>query len=87
MLYHALADNAAIDLPERPQFGHIAFGLNVFRACLIGPCTLLVWLWLTACDCNPLTRRTNWTGSVTVTWSASINLPKVKNFRFDLPVT
>lgn len=77
VLCHSLADSQVIEIPERPQFGSFPFCLNIFRACIVGPLTILVWLFLNAQDCNILTHRTAWTGSVTVTWSASITLPKV----------
>lgn len=68
-------------LLQRPHFGALAFTLNIFRACLVGPLTLLFWLLLTTEDCNALTQRKGWAGQVSVTWSAAITLPKVNRIK------
>ncbi|KAK6643616.1 hypothetical protein RUM43_005126 [Polyplax serrata] len=77
LLCHSLADAQIIEVPERPRSGSLAFCVDVFRACILGPLTLLLWIFCSEEDCNLLTHRSSWTGSVTVTWSASITLPKV----------
>jgi hypothetical protein len=68
-------------LLQTPHFGALAFTLNIFRACLVGPLTLLIWLLLTTEDCNMLTQRKGWTDQVSVTWSAAITLPKVNRIK------
>lgn len=73
--------NTTSILLQRPHFGALAFTLNIFRACLVGPLTLLFWLLLTTEDCNALTQRKGWTGQVSVTWSAAITLPKVNRIK------
>ncbi|XP_069678305.1 uncharacterized protein [Periplaneta americana] len=81
VLCHSLADCQVLHVPQRPHFGALAFTLNIFRACLVGPLTLLFWLLLTTEDCNVLTQRKGWTGQVSVTWSAAITLPKVTRIK------
>jgi hypothetical protein len=68
-------------LLQRPHFGALAFTLNIFRACLVGPLTFLIWLLLTAEDCNMLNQRKGWSDQVSVTWSAAITLPKVNRIK------
>ena len=68
-------------LLQRPHFGALAFTLNIFRACLFGPLTFLIWLLLTTEDCNILTQRKGWSDQVSVTWSAAITLPKVNRIK------
>jgi len=68
-------------LLQRPHFGALAFTMNIFRACLVGPLTFLIWLLLTTEDCNILTQRKGWSDQVSVTWSAAITLPKVNRIK------
>nr|CAD7200970.1 unnamed protein product [Timema douglasi] len=75
-VHQSVADGMAL----RPHFGALAFTVNLVRACLVGPLTLLFWLLLTD-DCNLLTQRGSWTGQVTVTWSAAITLPKITRIK------
>ncbi|XP_046394711.1 uncharacterized protein LOC124162275 isoform X2 [Ischnura elegans] len=89
LLCHALADSRVLHVPQQPHFGGQSFSLNAVRACLAGPLTLLLWLLLLVAggvkgggggwwsDCNPLTHRTSWTGRITLSWSATIALPKI----------
>nr|CAD7394682.1 unnamed protein product [Timema cristinae] len=80
VLCHSLTDCQILHVPQRPHFGALAFTVNLVRACLVGPLTLLFWLLLTD-DCNLLTQRGSWTGQVTVTWSAAITLPKITRIK------
>ncbi|KAJ9601031.1 hypothetical protein L9F63_000766 [Diploptera punctata] len=81
VLCHSLADCQVLHVPQRPHFGALAFTLNIFRACIVGPLTLLFWLLLTTEDCNVLTQHKAWSGQVSVTWSAAITLPKVTRIK------
>ncbi|XP_071452820.1 uncharacterized protein [Hetaerina americana] len=89
LLCHALADSRVLHVPQQPHFGGQSFSLNAVRACLAGPLTLILWLLLLVAggvkgggggwwsDCNPLTHRASWTGRITLSWSATIALPKI----------
>ncbi|XP_023701510.1 uncharacterized protein LOC111861300 isoform X2 [Cryptotermes secundus] len=81
ILCHSLTDCQVLHVPQRPHFGALTFTLNIIRACLVGPLTLLFWLLLTTEDCNVLTQHKGWTGQVSVTWSAAITLPKVNRIK------
>jgi len=84
LLCHSLADSQVIHIPHRPQFNSVSFCMNVFRACLLGPLTVLFWLLVSTEDCNLFTQRKTWNGSFTVSWSASITVPKVTEIALEV---
>ncbi|KAG8181604.1 hypothetical protein JTE90_017724 [Oedothorax gibbosus] len=69
ILGNFLADNPQM-LRLKPRIGGTTFPLNVFRAAVVAPLTLLTWL-CTRRDYNPVSHRQPLSGKRTVGWSSS----------------
>lgn len=82
-VHHALSDGVTLvkilsnflaDHPQmlrlKPRIGGTTFPLNVFRAAVVAPLTLLTWLCARR-DYNPVSHRQPLSGKRTVGWSSS----------------
>ncbi|XP_069951353.1 uncharacterized protein [Cherax quadricarinatus] len=57
VLCHSLSDNQIMHIPQKPHFGGTTYGMNLFKALLVGPLTALKWLWWWGPEINLLTVR------------------------------
>jgi len=55
ILCHSLADQQQLHVPQRPHFAGLNFGFNAIRALIVGPLTLLLWLFAITKDRNVFT--------------------------------
>lgn len=92
-VHHALSDgitfikilsNFLADHPQmlrlKPRIGGTTFPLNVFRAAVVAPLTLITWL-CTPRDYNPISHRQPISGKRTVGWSSGIRFATVDRIR------
>lgn len=61
----------------KPRFGGTAYPLNVFRAVIVGPMSLLSWLCCFTKDCNFFNHSQTLSGIKLLAWSDDISLSKV----------
>ncbi|XP_055938698.1 uncharacterized protein LOC129968629 isoform X1 [Argiope bruennichi] len=92
-VHHALGDgitfvkilsNFLADHPQmlrlKPRIGGTTFPLNVFRAAVVAPLTLLTWLCARR-DYNPISHRQPLSGKRSVGWSSGIRFAAVDRIR------
>lgn len=92
-IHHALSDGISLvkilgnflaDHPQmlrlKPRIGGTTFPLNLFRAAVVGPLTLLTWL-CSRRDYNPLNHRQPLSGKRSVGWSTAIRFATVDRIK------
>uniref|UniRef100_A0A1B6C173 diacylglycerol O-acyltransferase n=1 Tax=Clastoptera arizonana TaxID=38151 RepID=A0A1B6C173_9HEMI len=81
LLCSCLSDNRIITGSRNCSRKPASFYYNLLRGCLLGPMTFFLWLLLSPRDCNLLTHKSNWSGQMKISWSATITLSKVNRIK------